>query len=188
MKKLAFLLLLALFPAILSAQEEDDTKPKKAGTKSDEEKQKILDRLVYGGNVGLNFGNITSIGVAPWVGYRVTDRFIPGIGLSYNYYRMKFPGSPTFETSIYGGSIWARYFIFENIFAHAEYEVLNGEWEPYYRPGRRYNLSSMLVGGGYQQRFGRLSSYILVLYNVTYSYDSPYPSPLVLRVGIGIGM
>jgi hypothetical protein len=175
-----FLLAVLCLPAFLLGQED---KKKKAVVVP----EKFTDRLVFGGNMGLNFGTVTYIGVAPFVGYRVTDRFIPGVGLSYSYMRMRYQGFSE-EAHIYGGSIWARYFIFDNVFLYGEYESLNGEWDPYYAPGKRYNLNSALVGGGYQERFGRLSSYILVLYNITHGYDSPYPSPLVLRVGLGFGM
>ena len=145
------------------------------------------DHLVYGGNMGLSFGNVTSIGISPIVGYKVTPKFIPGIGASYNYIKFNYVNYPSESTHILGGSIWARSYVFENVFADAEYEVLNGEWDPYYRPGVRYNLNSGLVGGGYQQGFGGLSSYVIVLYNVTQGPDSPYASPLIIRVGIGIG-
>ncbi len=148
----------------------------------------LTDHLVYGGNIGLNFGNVTSISVSPMVGYKVTDKFTPGIGLTYNYLRFNYPGYITESTHIYGGSLWARYYILDNIFLHGEYESLNGEWDPYVRPNYRYYLNSALIGGGYRESIGGFSSYVLVLYNVTYSEDSPYANPLVLRVGFGFGL
>ena len=66
--------------------------------------------------------------------------------------------------------------------------MLNGEWNPYFRPGYRYYLNSLLIGAGYQENLGKMSSYILVLYNVTKDEDSPYTSPLIIRVGLGFGM
>lgn len=148
----------------------------------------FADHLVYGGNMGLSFGNVTNISISPMVGYKVTDRFIPGVGATYNYLKFKYYGYAPEVVHIYGGSVWARYYALENIFAHAEYEMLNGEWDPYVRPGYRYYLNSVLLGGGYRESFGGLSSYILVLYNVTFDEDSPYNSPLIIRVGFGIGM
>lgn len=148
----------------------------------------VKDHLVYGGNMGLSFGNVTSIGISPMVGYKVSKKFIPGIGGTYNYIKFNYLNYPSESTHILGGSIWARYYVFENVFADGEYEVLNGEWDPYFRPGIRYNLNSLLIGGGYQEGFGGLSSYVLVMYNVTQGADSPYASPLIIRVGIGFGM
>lgn len=178
--KLFAFVLLTLLPLFAFAQDQESSGKTK-------EPYSLSDHLVYGGNVQLGFGNVTNIGIAPMVGYKVTDRFIPGIGLSYNYIKIRYRGYPTQSANIYGGSVFANYFVLDNIFAHAEYEVLNGEWEPYYQPGQRFNLSSFLVGGGYRESFGGLSSYVMVLYNVTQSSDSPYSNPLVIRVGMAMG-
>lgn len=179
--KRIFILLVLFIPFQLLAQ--DTTKAKqKPGMYT------LSDHLVYGGNMGLNFGNVTSIGISPFVGYKVTPKFIPGIGASYTFIKFNFSNYPSESMQIYGGSIWSRYYVLENLFAYGEYEVLNGEWDPYYRPNVRYNLNSTLLGGGYQQSFGGLSSYVLVLYNVTQDADSPYMSPLIIRVGIGLGI
>jgi len=175
------LLVAALFPLFVYSQNE-------VQTDKSEEGYSLSDHLIYGGNVGLSFGNVTNIGISPLVGYKVSDRFTPGVGLSYDYIKIHYRGYPTQTSNIYGGSLFANYFILDNIFAHAEYEVLNGEWEPYYKPGERFNLSSVLLGGGYRENYGGLSSYVLVLYNVTQAYDSPYSSPLIIRVGMAVGM
>jgi hypothetical protein len=175
--------LLIFFLFSLSVFGQDETTEPKT-----EEKYSLADHLVYGGNIGLSFGNVTNVGISPLVGYKVTERFVPGIGASYNYIKIRYNGYPTQSTNIYGGSVFANYFVLENVFAHAEYEVLNGEWEPYYKPGERFNLSSFLIGGGYRESLGGIASYVLVLYNVTQSYDSPYSSPLIIRVGMALGM
>ncbi len=181
---LLFILALLVLPVCVRAQDRDSvTSPRKMPPPYN-----LMDHLVFGGNMGLNFGNVTSISVSPMIGYKVTDRFTPGIGLTYNYIRFNYPGYQSEAIHIYGGSIWARYALFENIFLHGEYEALNGEWDPYVRPDYRYYLNSVLVGGGYRQNFGNFASYVLLLYNLTYSTDSPYPSPLILRVGFGFGM
>jgi hypothetical protein len=177
--------LLATFlsiPAFLAAQDDERTSPKTRPP------YVLSDHLVYGGNVSLNFGNVTSIGVSPMIGYKLTDKFIPGIGFTYNYLRFHYQGYQSEAIHIYGGSIWARYYLFENVFLHGEYESLNGEWDPYGRPGYRYYLNSALVGGGYRQGSDGLSTYILVLYNVTFNESSPYDSPWVIRVGLGFGL
>jgi len=43
-------------------------------------------RWLIGGGIGAQFGTITLVEVSPTIAYRVTDRFIPGIGLTYQYY------------------------------------------------------------------------------------------------------
>lgn len=195
MKRASFILValaLLVLPVCVAAQYDDvPTTPPPAKTPATSKTlppYSLKDHLVYGGNIGLNFGNVTSINISPMVGYKVTDKFTPGIGITYNYIRFNYQGYRSEAIHIYGGSIWARYALFENIFLHGEYEALNGEWDPYVRPGFRYNLNSLLVGAGYRQSFGNLASYVLLLYNITYTEDSPYPNPLILRVGFGFGM
>jgi hypothetical protein len=168
-----------LMTSCLSAQEGD------GGGES--AKYNLRDHLAVGGNLGLSFGNVTYVGVAPIIGYKVSERFVPGIGLSYSYIRIRYPNYPEESAHFYGGSIWSRFYIIPQIFAHAEYESINGEWDPYFRPGYRYMLSSLFVGGGYCQRYGNFSSYMMVLYNINDSRESPYSSPLVIRVGAGFG-
>lgn len=182
MRKLLLTLLTPLFlVVILHAQ--DDIPTAHAGPFSD-----IPDHLVWGGNVGLQIGSQTLIDVSPLLGYKVTDRFVPGIGLTYRYISWRYQGYPPVRANFYGGSIWARYYIIPEIFVHAEYEGLNGEWEPYLRPGYRYFLTTPFLGGGYSQSFGGASSYIMLLYILNYSNDTPYSSPLVLRVGFTFGI
>ena len=77
--------------------------------------------------------------------------------------------------------------IIENLFAHAEVEVLNMEVPEIYRYVRK-NVTSVFLGGGYRQMLGeRASVNILFLYNVNESRYSPYRNP-VLRIGFGIGI
>ena len=148
----------------------------------------LMDKLVWGGNIGLQFGSQSLVDISPIAGYKVTDRFVPGIGFTYRYMSWRIPGYQPVRANFYGGSVWARFYIIPQIFLHAEYEALNGEWSPYNRPGYRYFLTTPFVGGGYSQGNGRLASYIMLLYIVNYGYDSPYGSPLVLRVGFTVGI
>ena len=172
MQKLRFIFTFLVCSTFLSAQEI-----KEKGI------DRFSDRIGFGGNMGMSFGNVTYIGINPIAGYRLTERLCPGVGISYSYISIHYNGYPTEESSIFGGSLWLRYYILESVFAYGEYESLNGEWDPYFKPGQRFFLSSMLVGGGYREMFGDASSYFMILYNMTDSYQSPYGSPLLFRVG-----
>ncbi|MBI3512410.1 MAG: hypothetical protein HY064_17255 [Bacteroidetes bacterium] len=147
----------------------------------------MREKIVWGGNIGLSFGNVTTIGASPIVGYKVTERFVPGIGFSYYYTKFHFTGYTPVSTYYYGGSIWARYYLLERIFVHGEAETLNGEWDPYLHPGYRDYRNSYLLGGGYREFNGRLSTYVLVLYVLNFA-ESAYNSPLVIRAGFAVGM
>src|SRR5437868_11908620 len=107
--------LMFLLPFIAHAQEQ----PKKS----------FGDRIYFGGNVGLNFGtNFTEVELSPLMGYKITDRFSVGVGGTYIYFKEKIPQyNFSYETSIYGANIFARYFITESIFLHAETGALNLE-------------------------------------------------------------
>lgn len=150
----------------------------------------LRDKLVWGGNVGLQFGSQSLIDVSPIAGYKLTERLVPGVGITYRHISWRQPGYQPVRANFYGGSAWLRYYVIPQIFAHAEYEALNGEWEPYMRPGHRYFLTTPFLGLGYSQGAGNggLASYIMLLYILNYSYDSPYGSPFVFRVGFTFGI
>lgn len=157
---------------------------KPVGTsKPSEPKEPFYKRLRYGGNFGLSFGNTTYIEASPLVVYAFNDRFQAGPGITYIYYRYSVPGY-TFSTSQYGGRLFGRYTVYENFFLQAELESLNIEVRNDKYDGR-YWITNPLVGGGYFVPFGdRGGLYVTGLYNLNYNSNlSPYPSPLILRVG-----
>jgi hypothetical protein len=145
------------------------------------------DRLILGGNLGLQFGStFTVIEVSPTLGYRLTDRYIAGIGARYIYFRERLFGS-NFETNIYGGSIYNQYFFIENLFGHAEYEILSLQSRQA-RTENRLDVHSIFIGGGYRSQLGTNSfGMIMILYNINESVHSPYTNPII-RVGFGFGL
>lgn len=166
------ILIVFLFISSLGFSQEMDT----TGSKWNYFKK----RVYLMGGLGLNFGNETVVHISPVLAYRFTSRVHGGVGINYMYYSnlpMKY------STNIYGGSIFARAFIFENLFAHSEIEKLYLKWSD----GYNYDLTNIYVGGGYSQRLGgNAFANILVLYNLNDSPYSPYGNPII-RGGIGIG-
>ncbi len=153
--------------------------------------QTFGERLYFGGNFGLQFGDQTVVDVNPLVGYRITEQLSVGVSATYIYYKFKDPYNiyPSYSTNIYGGSIFTRYYFLENIFAHVEGEVLSLEVPDYIR--QRYVRQSVFgfyVGGGYRQPLGDRSSLnILLLYNLNEDRNSPYQNPII-RIGFGFGI
>jgi len=164
----------------------------------------VSNRIFFGGGLGLQFGDITLIDVSPMVGYRFTDRLAAGITATYKYYNYKnyYPyylnlPSNDLKSNIYGGSLFGRYFLFENLFAQAEYEYLLysfDNYEPntggsgYSKSVKTIDLPSFFLGGGYRQPIGGRTFFtITVLYNFSESPYSPYSNP-VIRAGISVGM
>ncbi len=114
-----------LFPMTTSAQDYRDS--------TATEKEKVpdtprpwKDRIWFGGGLGLSFGSVTNIAIEPMVGYKITKngKLSVGVGISYQYFRDN-RYTPAFETSVYGGRLFTRYRIIEQLFAHAEYNQLS---------------------------------------------------------------
>jgi len=149
-------------------------------------KQNFLDKVYFGGNFGLQFGTVTFIDISPLAGYRFTEKFSAGLGVTYQYYHYK-DRFYDLETNVYGGRIFGRYLFTEYLFGHAEYEFLNLEAFDFFPP-RRVDVISILAGGGYLQRFGRNSAIVaMILYNFTESAYTPYQNPII-RIGVNIGL
>lgn len=176
MKKLIlFLLLILLQRSIAYAQFSGATNTPR---------ETFGQRLYYGGNLGLQFGTQTVIDLNPIVGYRINPKLSAGIGVKYQYYRYR-DRTYTYETNTYGGSVFARYNVYDGLFAYTEYELLNLEA---YDTGRRMDVYSWFVGGGYSQPIGaRASMNIMILYNLSETRYTPYTNP-IFRVGFGIGI
>ena len=74
------------------------------------------------------------------------------------------------------------------LFGHAEYEILSLE-SRYFEIGAppdavgRFNLHSVLIGGGIYQPIGRRAGFlIMVLWNLNETASSPYSNP-IFRIG-----
>jgi hypothetical protein len=156
----------------------------KPNTRPKEAPSPFMDKVYYGGNIGLGFGNWGYLlNLNPLIGYRITERFSAGVTGTYLHYKFNTPYG-SFENNIYGAGIFSRYFITENIFAHVETDVLNGEWTD----RNRFNIYPVLVGGGYRSRIGsRASMLAMVLYDINYSIYSPSGSPISFVIGFGVG-
>ncbi|MTI22431.1 hypothetical protein E1176_15470 [Fulvivirga sp. RKSG066] len=148
------------------------------------------DRVFVGGGLGLQFGTITNIEVSPLVGYRVTDNFSAGLGITYSYYKIEFNNGEEFETNIYGGRLFARRSLTDQFFLQAEYESLNLEYfNPFDNTFQREWVPGLFLGGGYFMPLSRnVGLSAIALYNALYDdLKSPYNSPLVIRFGFTAG-
>ncbi|RYD52961.1 MAG: hypothetical protein EOP52_02090 [Sphingobacteriales bacterium] len=203
-----------LLPTLLRAQDVYTSSGKPIGQKRANPPEKMgfnPDRMVYGGGLSLGLGggggySAFQIGISPFAGYRITDRFLAGVGLGYQYQSVKnafqnpstgqlYPARYHFITP----SIWARYGIFESIFLQGEleYNLLNYNELAFDASGnvvnQRKNVSgpALLLGGGFRQPISERASFMIsVLYNVLHNsgYNPyQYSNNLVFRTGIIIG-
>jgi len=179
MKKRIVILLIVIVSAINCLAQFEDEKPS------------IRDRLFFGGGFGLAFGSVTHVDVSPLVGYKITNRFSAGIGLSYQYYKY---AAYNIKTSIYGAKVLTSFTIIKDlgnilpfgenmgaIMLHAELEGLNLEKRIFYLSsddGREW-IVTPLAGIGYSLPVGQRSFLnIYLLYNFNESSKSPYQNPV----------
>lgn len=145
----------------------------------EKEKSSFADRLFFGGNINVNFGTVTVLGATPVVGYRITDKLSAGIGGTYVYYAENIPGYGDFSTSLYGGNVFARYRITNEIFLQSEYHQINTEvWQ--FSEFRRLWIPMAYVGGGYRVPIGSNSGLLMmILYDLIGDPNSPYSNPMI---------
>jgi hypothetical protein len=146
------------------------------------------DRLYFGGDITLSVsGSATVIGAAPMIGYRITEDWSAGVGISAYYFNVR---AFNYSTSFYGGNIFSRYLILENVFLQSEFHLVNtdvGFSTPNEVIWTRKNIPLWYVGGGYRQPLGgRGYASITVLYDLIGDPNSPYPNPTI-RAGVNFG-
>ncbi|GAB1403364.1 MAG: hypothetical protein PHX54_03525 [Lentimicrobiaceae bacterium] len=196
MSKHSFFVALLLFAGLFTSQQLAAQGYKNEG------KPPLKDRLIVGGSIGFQFGDMTLIDLAPTLGYLITPKFETGIGATYKYFRIKdyFYDYTTgiqydLKSNIYGGSLYTRYAILDNLFAHIEYERLLYTFTDIYLVSGNITKSqteavvnSFFVGGGYRQLIsGRSYLYIMGLWNLIDDPLSPYSNPII-RMGVGFGL
>ena len=149
------------------------------------------DRVFTGGGLGAGFGQVDWVQLAPVVGYRITNEFSAGVGISYRYASYKHV-TPKISTNDFGTSLFARYNIYEPFFAHTEFEYMSYQFIKNDLSKVRRGNTAFLVGGGMSQPMGSRAYFnVTALYNLLYQpgdITSPYRSPFVFRAGISLGL
>ncbi len=179
-KLLGLILVSTIFFIPVSAQEkEKDEKETEAS-----EKKKGLDpeRIFFGGNFGLTFGNFTFINISPQVGYRITQMFSAGAGLNFIYQSDKYySGNREVKNSLgYAGmNIFGRVNPFKFVLLNVQPE-LNYVWGKTRVSGLADSkidpefVPSLLVGAGVAIPVGRGSMIAMLQYDVIQNSLSPY--------------
>lgn len=181
--------------------------------KAQKKKDKGFDKskIIWGGGLSLSVGTITNVGVSPVVGYRISDHLSAGISAGFQYVRIKdywevpnFNTNPVqyeyhpYKATVFSGGVWARYVIWKNIFAHAEYEHNFMSFKVYdvdflnnneiYSYNENYNAPSILLGAGYRQPVTENASFLITaLYDVLQDKYSPYGNQVFFRFALNIG-
>lgn len=156
-------------------------------------------KWLFGGDLGLGFGNETYIAVEPLVGYQFSPRFIAGGGPVYVYEKSNYYN---FKRSSYGGRGIAQFALIKDIseligaiplklVTQTEYEFVNVKPYTVYSPSQviefdRTWISNWLIGFGISQPIGRNTNLtLLLMYDVTAHEYSYYNNPF-LKISVGI--
>ena len=186
-------LIIALMMLVGLATFAQDTIVEPVQSQPKEKKQKkqkspLVQRMYFGGGMGLTFGTYTRIGLYPLVGYKFTPKFSGGVKVLYEYVKDNYY-TPAYESSNYGGSLFTRYRLFPSLYLHAEYEMVNYEWYYVYGENSREWVPFLYLGGGYSQNLGGNAWLNMqVLFDVLQDSRSPYRQwEPIFSIGVGMG-
>jgi hypothetical protein len=197
MKYVIFVLLLTGF-VFCSVYAEENTLTKSTTSSSQTTQPPSAEsRWYYGGNIGFSFWNdYFYLGVYPLVGYKVTPKLSLGAKIGYAYISDdRYEPFPALNTSNYGASIFSRYRIIPQLYAHAEFAYWSYENISSFNTvnntynTERYWVPYLLLGGGYSQNIGpNVWLFAEVLFDVINDENSPYESgePFI-SFGAGVG-
>jgi hypothetical protein len=152
-------------------------------------KKSLSERLYFGGNVGVSFGDVTYVDVSPYMGIDLGHNWSGGLGVFYRY-RDDERYEPNLSTSDYGASVFARYRPVPPLYLHAEYSWTDFEYPLLGGGTARDDYTAVLLGGGFVKPLGGRSAFIVqALYDVSWSDDdpTPYDSPWLISAGVSVG-
>jgi len=203
MKRIASLLALCiLLVSVSNAQQTYNSSGGRSNAQKKKKEQKGFDpqKLIFGGGLSLGLGTVTTLGVSPIIGYRITDRVSAGIGMGYQYMRIKdyYASGYDYKASILYPSAWARCLVFRNFFVQAEFEHDFQTFNNYeFDPGgsgavvtvkEKYDNNALLLGAGLRQPVTQNSSFVIMgLYDVIQDPNSPYLGQIDFRFGFNVG-
>lgn len=148
----------------------------------------LADRIYYGGNIGFSFGTVTSVRINPLVGYKLTPRLSVGLTGMYEYigYETYF-GRQHFHN--FGGSLFSRFQIVPQAYAHAEYNYMSYEYMNSSGEKYRQGVPFVFLGAGFKTQVGaNFFTYAQILFDVLQHPDSPYDAwTPFYSVGFGVG-
>jgi hypothetical protein len=138
------------------------------------------------------WGSLLALGISPLAAYKINDRFHFGVGGTLLYSRTTFSNGQEYDATTFGGRVFARYMVFNNLFAHIEYE---NHYTPtdYILNNRLYAtkswVSGLPIGIDYRTPLGEhTSSTLSFYYNLTHEPNkAPFlygNLPLIFRLNI----
>lgn len=147
-----------------------------------------ISKVYYGGYLNLSFGTYTVIGAQPLIAYKVSSEFSLGTQLTYEYFSEKIYDQK-YSTTNYGISVFGRYRILPQLYAHAEYSAMKYDLGYYSVGTSRKWVPFLFLGGGYSQPISQnVWMNAQILFDVLQNENSPYPDwEPFYSIGFGVG-
>jgi hypothetical protein len=197
MKKIWLICCCLILSTNVFAQEVYNSSGKKTPQKPVQKEGFSIDDMIFGGDFRLTLGSgYTSLGIAPMVGIRFTNRLSAGVRVGYSYNRVK-DYYNIFNFNTYSGSLWGRCIIFQNVYAHVEaeyniYDIKAKDRITSFKDGLSNEAPSILLGLGLKQPITERTSFNLTLmYDVLKAPNSYYHyitgGGFDMRAGILVG-
>jgi hypothetical protein len=187
MKTIRLLFCLALGFSLSTVSAQDILPEEKKGFQKE--------KLFFGGNFGLTFGDYTLINLSPQVGYRFNQYFAAGMGVNAQYVSIKerdFYGNDYRKVSqgVAGLNVFGRVYPFRQVMLQVQPEgnYIFGK-QTFYNPREEYKIDteivpSLLVGGGLVLGGqGRGEFIISLMYDLLQRQNSPYGSRPFINFG-----
>ena len=125
--------------------------------------QKIKSKVFFGSAFEIGLGSISIVNIAPYIGYKATDRLQFGVGATY-WYLSESLAPYFYQTNLYGGSAFSRFYINNYFFVHAEYELLNVPSTDF--PGIKTLIDNKYLGVGLKQSISeKAANTVMLLFN-----------------------
>jgi len=136
-------------------------------------------KLSFGGNLSLQFGDYTVVGISPQVGYDFNKYFTAGAGIGYTYFKDK-RYDYKWSSNYFSFNLFSRFYPVEYIVIGIQPEISYSQEKIYNNNNTyKYIVPSFLVGGGL--RLGGMIA--MVQYDVVQDDNSPYGNSLFYSVG-----
>ena len=182
--KLLLILSLLIGSSTVNAQYYETEKKENA---ENTKPKSIKDKLHFGGSLGMQFGDFTSIYIAPIAYYDLSKKIMVGAGFNYIYQSYNWHGEEK-KSSIYGPKLAAIFKPFNQLIVSTEFEYnfydrnfnnFNRTVQPYWHP-------TWYVGLGYGVPMGKNGGmYFSMSYDLLYdSYKSYYSTAWRPTIGV----
>jgi hypothetical protein len=178
--------LIAMFSVAAVAQDGEEEPERKGFDK---------EKLFFGGNFGLGFGNVsTLVNVSPQIGYRFNRYFAAGAGVNFIYSSYKYEWAGYKEQfGVTGLNIFGRVYPIDYVFFQIQPEA-NYTWGKYKFEDGSPDLKldskvvpSLLGGIGAAIPAGRGAFIVMAQYDLLQNERSPYGSRAFFNFGYNFG-